>query len=289
MKFSKAALPVLSLLALSYLASEAQAMQDFHPEEVDTDDIFTRYTKRAKIIKLGESTTCESNDDCYEPPYNTCDLSTGYCKHKDIFPQKPIEIAGLIVFSFIMALCTVAGIGGGGVATSLLMAFFYFETKEAIAISTLSILICSTMRYIYSLANKHPDKPEMNLVDYSIAAAMMPLTLAGSQIGGYILDMFPNVIIQILLTLLLAFLTWRTTQKAMQLHRKEQQYGVLDRRSKSIENTQKFVDRVSRNVSRRQSHDNDEADEIESVAPEDLVGSIEEQQKQMITSKGSED
>jgi len=110
-----------------------------------------------------------------------------------------------------MTLCTVAGIGGGGIATSMLQAFFYFSTKEAIAISTMSILICSSMRYIYSLRTRHPEKPDMNLVDYSIASVMMPLTLAGSQLGGYVLDMFPDVIIQTLLTCLLAFLTFRTT------------------------------------------------------------------------------
>lgn len=52
---------------------------------------------------------------------------------------------------------------------------------------------------------------------------MMPTTLAGSQIGGYILIMFPALYIQIALTLLLAFLTWQTTKKGLQLNRKERE------------------------------------------------------------------
>ena len=88
-----------------------------------------------------------------------------------------------------------AGIGGGGIATSILMAMFFFNTKEAIAISTLTILVCSLMRYIYNINTKHPEKENMNIVDYGIASIMMPLTLAGSQLGGYILDMSPNIII----------------------------------------------------------------------------------------------
>ncbi len=106
--------------------------------------------------------------------------------------------------------------------SSLLMAFFYFPTKMAIAISTLSILICSCMRYIYNINVKHPIKKEQNLIDYGIASVMMPLTLAGSQVGGYVLDMFPNIIIQTLLTMLLGFLSFRTFVKGMEMHRKEQ-------------------------------------------------------------------
>ena len=79
-----------------------------------------------------------------------------------------------------MALCTVAGIGGGGVATSILMAMFFFTTKQAIPISTFSILVCSTMRYIYNLRTPHPEKPNVNLLDYGLASIMMPLTLAGA-------------------------------------------------------------------------------------------------------------
>jgi uncharacterized membrane protein YfcA len=79
-----------------------------------------------------------------------------------------------------MACCTVAGIGGGGIATSLLLAFWFLPSKEAIAISTMTILVCSAMRYVYNIKTMHPLKKHMNLIDYGIACVMMPLTLAGS-------------------------------------------------------------------------------------------------------------
>lgn len=120
-----------------------------------------------------------------------------------------------------MALCTVAGIGGGGVATAMLMAMFYFTTKNAIAISVSSILVCSTSRYLFNLNTPHPEKPNVNLLDYGLASIMMPLTLAGAQFGGIVLDIFPESAIQIMLFCLLLFLTWSTTQKALKLHRKE--------------------------------------------------------------------
>ena len=79
-----------------------------------------------------------------------------------------------------MALCVVAGIGGGGIAVSLIIAFFKFTTKPAVAISSFSILINAIMRYVYNWKTKHPTKKGMVLVDYSLATIMSPTTLAGS-------------------------------------------------------------------------------------------------------------
>lgn len=112
-----------------------------------------------------------------------------------MFPQEGLEIGGLFVFGFIMALCTIAGIGGGGIATSMLEAFFKFNTKPAVAVSSFSILVCTTMRYFYNFGTRHPLKKHMNVLDYSLATIMMPTTLAGSQIGGYVLKSFPSLII----------------------------------------------------------------------------------------------
>jgi uncharacterized membrane protein YfcA len=44
------------------------------------------------------------------------------------------------------------------------------------------------------------------MVDYSLATIMLPTTLAGSQIGGYVLEAFPAVLINGMLVVLLAAL-----------------------------------------------------------------------------------
>ena len=105
-----------------------------------------------------------------------------------------------------MALCVVAGIGGGGIAVALVIAFFKFTTKPAVAISSFSILVNAVMRYIYNWRTKHPSKHGMVLIDYSLATIMSPTTLAGSQIGSIVLKVFPALYIQVLLTLLLGLL-----------------------------------------------------------------------------------
>ena len=165
---------------------------------------------------------CVSNSDCQMYPYEVCDVSQDLCEHKKVFPPTWLEIGGLATFSFVMALCVVAGIGGGGIAVSLIIAFFKFTTKPAVAASSFSILINSIMRYAYNWNTKHPSKKGMVLVDYSLATVMSPTTLAGSQIGSLVLESFPDLYIQILLTLLLGILGIQSARKALELHRKEE-------------------------------------------------------------------
>jgi uncharacterized membrane protein YfcA len=67
-----------------------------------------------------------------------------------LFPAETREIVGLVTLSILMMLCTVAGIGGGGITIPILQVFFVFEFKQATAVSGISILICSIARYIYN-------------------------------------------------------------------------------------------------------------------------------------------
>ena len=124
--------------------------------------------------------TCAIDADCEERNFICGSVTPGVCGHKDVFPTTMVEMIGVFTFAFVMALCTVAGIGGGGIAISLIIAFFNFQTKEAVAISSLSILICTIMRYVYNFNTMHPEKKGVVLIDYSLVTIMMPTTIAGS-------------------------------------------------------------------------------------------------------------
>ena len=173
----------------------AQGTTDF------TDEIM------AKVGQILEP--CQVDEDCEAYPFSVCGiLYPNICGHKKVMPLQPLEYVGLLTFGFVMALCTVAGIGGGGIAISLIIAFFKFTTKPAVAISSFTILVCTTMRFIYNFRSRNPEKPGMILLDYSLASVMMPTTLAGSQFGSFFFIIFPSLYIQILLTLLLGALAW---------------------------------------------------------------------------------
>lgn len=106
-----------------------------------------------------------------------------------------MEWLGVFIFSAFMGLSNIAGVGGGGVAIPLIMAFFYFETKAAIALSSFSIFVSTICRWLYNFNQAHPDKPDVIVIDYNLTVIMIPTTLAGSQIGAFILVTFPAIVI----------------------------------------------------------------------------------------------
>jgi len=139
---------------------------------------------------------CVRDEDCDNYPYYLCGTEhEGVCTHKGVFPFYGLEIGGMVIFALIMGLSNVAGIGGGGVAIPLIMAFHYFQTKPAIAISSMAILVCTVTRWLMNFNQRHPEKKNVIVIDYGLACIMMPTTLAGSQVGAIILVTFPSIAI----------------------------------------------------------------------------------------------
>ena len=145
----------------------------------------------------------------------------GEDKELVIWPMPPLEIAGTVTFSIFMALSTVAGIGGGGVAIPMVMGFFGFSMKPAIAISSFSIMVTTIARFIFNFTERHPEKPNCTSIDYGMTTVMMPLTLIGSLIGAFIYVSFPDIVLQILLVLLLIFLSYQSGKKGVEIYKKE--------------------------------------------------------------------
>ena len=124
---------------------------------------------------------CEADADCTDYPFYRCGVETaGICSHKKVFPMEGIEYGGIVVFSIMMALANIAGIGGGGIAIPIVMAFFQFNTKPAIAISSFSIFMTTFARFVMNFKLPHPEKPYSVVIDYNLVAICMPTTLAGA-------------------------------------------------------------------------------------------------------------
>ncbi len=152
--------------------------------------------------------TCTVDDDCIDSPWYVCGIKEeGVCGHKNVFPVFPLEVVGLIVFSAIKALSNIAGIGGGGVSIPIIMSFFAFTSKPSIAISSFAIFLTTLVRFIYNFKEQHPEKKGAVVIDYDLVSIMMPTTLAGAQVGAIIFVVLPDLFIQIILTIVLAFLT----------------------------------------------------------------------------------
>ena len=101
------------------------------------------------------------------------------------------------------------------------MAFFHFNTKPAIAISSFSIFMTTLARFVMNFKLPHPEKKHSVVIDYNLVTIMMPTTLAGAQIGAFILVIFPSLYIQIALTITLIILGAQSTKKAIDITKKE--------------------------------------------------------------------
>jgi uncharacterized membrane protein YfcA len=185
-----------------------------------------------------EELTCAVDTDCPLYPYYICDLEAelSKCFHKSIFPIYIEEFFGLIILPILLAFANVGGIGGGGLIIPITMALFRFSTKEAIALSGFTILTGAIVRWIYQWSDKHPKK-DSTLIEYPIVIVMMPMVLVGSFVGVIINLYFPAVLLCIILTLLLIFLSVQSLFNGRDIYRKE----TIEIRKKKLEETRKSI------------------------------------------------
>jgi len=71
--------------------------------------------------------------------------------------------------------------------------------------------------FLYSIYEKHPHNENKMVIDHSITSIMIPMVLVGSYMGVMLNVLLPEVALAIILTLLLAYLTYSTTNKGLKL------------------------------------------------------------------------
>lgn len=109
----------------------------------------------------------------------------------------------------LLALSNSGGLGGGGAMVPVLMIFFRFDLKRAIALSNSTIFISALIRFLVNSRQTHPlkkdteSKPTGVLVDYNIGIVMLPAITLGVTAGAILNTVMPEVVILALLTLLL--------------------------------------------------------------------------------------
>ena len=106
-----------------------------------------------------------------------------------------------------------AGVGGSAIIHPICIVLFGFATKTAIPIATFATFAATIASFIANFRVKHPEKKGTVLYDYGVICVVMPTTLAGAQIGSFLLVVMPAVIIQICLTTLLIGLMIQSARK----------------------------------------------------------------------------
>jgi len=138
---------------------------------------------------------CTSTSDCLPDGWEFCsdddgnriissDNKEGLCKHKSLYPMKGVEYWGMIAIFWALWVFNMGGVGGGGIVIPIVIIFFKFDAKNAVALSNFSIFLSSLMRWLIFLKDKHPLKKGKGLMlDYNVAIICLPLIIAGVSIG----------------------------------------------------------------------------------------------------------
>ena len=100
------------------------------------------------------NTPCVSTDDCNEF-FEYCEQRV--CVHKSFFPVHGLEIGGLFVLAIVMLLSNAGGMSGGIIIMPIVMSFFQFETKSAIALSNFLVFVSCLTRYATNFNTPHPE------------------------------------------------------------------------------------------------------------------------------------
>lgn len=146
-----------------------------------------------------------------------------------LFPFLPLDgvLTALIFFGAVASV--VGGIGGGGLFVPLIILCLYTNPIVAVPISKCVIFFSSCVALI--------DIIRKGMVPLTVCAQLAPMILSGTLIGVVLNIMLPSTIIQICMSICLAFITYKTFTKFSAHRAKERLTQMEHHQSDDIEMT----------------------------------------------------
>ncbi len=124
----------------------------------------------------------------------------------------------MCILVFIISIISIlAGVGGGGIYTSLLLLIYDFSITKTIPISVSLIFASSLVNILYFIINKG----HKSLTNYPILIIIVPFLSCGSFVGVIMLKVMPNIITMITIILITLFSIYKSSNKLIQLRKQE--------------------------------------------------------------------
>ncbi|XP_024520298.1 sulfite exporter TauE/SafE family protein 2 [Selaginella moellendorffii] len=131
------------------------------------------------------------------------------------------------------AVSSAGGIGGGGLYVPLFNLLLRFNTRTAAVLSNFMIFGGMIANMMWSAFQRDPFDDERPLIDFDAALLMQPNMLLGISLGVLCNLMFPGWLITLLLTITLAFVTFRSFNCGFRLWKAESGSNSSDGEGKS--------------------------------------------------------
>eukprot|EP00931_Biecheleriopsis_adriatica_P062069 TRINITY_DN37367_c0_g1_i1.p1 TRINITY_DN37367_c0_g1~~TRINITY_DN37367_c0_g1_i1.p1 ORF type:complete len:572 (+),score=102.65 TRINITY_DN37367_c0_g1_i1:71-1786(+) len=143
------------------------------------------------------------------------------------------ELACTLLLLIAAALAAAAGTGGGSIFVPVLISFSYLKESSIVALSQFMILLGSIVNLSVVVVRRHPEFPELPLIDYDCVVVLIPMLCTGVTCGVLVNRMAPSWVLLVLLCTTLSLALWRTSKKGMkQLH---QERAAIMQRQESEE------------------------------------------------------
>jgi uncharacterized membrane protein YfcA len=112
----------------------------------------------------------------------------------------------------ISMVATTAGIGGGAMYSAILMFVDNFTAIEAFPISNFIIVFCALATLMIGIRNKY-HSPTEEFIDLDMVVVFSPALLLGTKIGVIFNKIFPEIVLNILMMILLVVSSYKTYWK----------------------------------------------------------------------------
>ena len=176
--------------------------------------IFTALFAIATTAETGD--ICQTDDQC--PALHSCTDSV--CIHKTLFPLSAREIIGTALILFMSSLLTAGGVGGGAAYVPYIMLLFEVDLQKAITYA----YACAFGGGLGNISNtiflKNP-KTKRFMINYDVNLIILPALMSGVLLGSVLQRIFPPLVVNILLLLVLAYSMYKNALKIKTLLKKE--------------------------------------------------------------------
>lgn len=181
------------------------------------------------ICRRGFCSYCEDDSEC--PKLQGCrQIGNGKseCVPKNVMAWEsvvsdPHECICSVAILVASALAASAGTGGGSIFVPVLISLSQLTEKSAVvALSQFMIFLSSMINLVVFVVRRHPDFPELPVIDYDCIIVLIPMLCIGVTFGVLVNRSSPSWLVMVLLCGTLCMALQRTATKGLKQLRQEQ-------------------------------------------------------------------
>lgn len=165
---------------------------------------------------------CVEDRDCHSIYTKSYNCEHHHCIRK-AFTYDSKEVFGIFLIVFISMVANAGGLGAGAVIIPVYSYIYDFSPTDAIPLSKITIFAGAIVNLVLSWRERDTKRPNKFQINYNLAAVIIPLLMAGTQIGVILSRFLPPAIIITGLVSYLLYSVQKMYDRGTKEWKKEQQ------------------------------------------------------------------